>query len=829
MTRQCGRFWFALTMLLACLAGSSPGQVLATALVHVTCTDTANRPLRGVRVSLESGGAAVAAGTSNARGVVSFSVQSGSYLLTAAKKGYFPVVQPVRVLAPRALEVALQFAKRSAVSKTVTVTASPEAAQGASSPAQLLEAATVRRLPVPGQQLQQALPLVPGVVRTPDGRININGARENENAMQINGADASDPATGNFSVNLPLDVVRQVQVFQAPYLAEYGQFTGGVTKVLTRGGGDEWRFEVNDFFPEPRFRSGTLFGFRGITPRLLASGPLLPRRLYLSQGVNYDLDKTPIRGLPFPFNISKTEGGDAFTQLDWVISPRDLVTLTANYAPRHIEHAHLDVFLPQPAAPDLRRRNLSLNLIERHGSATGAVWQNTFNWEHFVDDVWGEGNGPMILRSSGAQGSFFNTQRRDAWRVAWESAYLPAQTHWHGSHQWKIGGGAAASAIRGSFLGRPVQVFRPDGTLSQTVQFTGGSLLAITNTTWNAYAEDQWAPDARLALDLGLRYESETISDAVHLAPRAGFSWQAPAGFVLRGGAGIFYDRLPLDVGVFRQYPRQTVTYFNPAGTGIVAVEPFTNILTDFTAEPSPNQFLPGGDFNFLPFNLTWNVEAERRLGSHLLLDAGFLQSHTRRQFIVDPLAGAPGQYFLTLSNSGQMRYSKEVITAKINLAGQAINSSFVHSRTHGDLNNYDYFFGDFPHPIIRPNEYGPLPSDVPNRWITWGVLRLPQATTLAPILDWHSGFPYSVVDANLNFVGPRDSQRFPAFFSLDLTLLHDTRLLHRYTLQWGFDVYNVTNHFNPADVQANLADPAFGAFLANRYRYFVPELDFFW
>jgi hypothetical protein len=67
------------------------------------------------------------------------------------------------------------------------------------------------------------------------------------------------------------------------------------------------------------------------------------------------------------------------------------------------------------------------------------------------------------------------------------------------------------------------------------------------------FAQDDWRVLPNLTLSGGLRYEIQTnISDPWDLAPRLAVSW-APGGkagktskTVLRGGAGIFYDRFPL-------------------------------------------------------------------------------------------------------------------------------------------------------------------------------------------------------------------------------------------------------------------------------------------
>ena len=44
------------------------------------------------------------------------------------------------------------------------------------------------------------------------------------------------------------------------------------------------------------------------------------------------------------------------------------------------------------------------------------------------------------------------------------------------------------------------------------------------------------------------------------------------------------------------------------------------------------------------------------------------------------------------------------------------VNASYIRSQTRGDLNNLSSVLVPFAQPVIRPNVYGILPSDVPNR-----------------------------------------------------------------------------------------------------------------
>lgn len=90
------------------------------------------------------------------------------------------------------------------------------------------------------------------------------------------------------------------------------------------------------------------------------------------------------------------------------------------------------------------------------------------------------------------------------------------------------------------------------------------------------------------------------------------------------------------------------------------------------------------------------------------------------------------------------------------------------------------------------------------------------------------SGFPYSVRDVEQNFVGVRnaDPQRFPRFMALDVEIAKDFQMTRKYGVRLSLRGFNLTNHFNPRDVRANVADPSFGQFLSPYRRYFTGGFD---
>ena len=98
------------------------------------------------------------------------------------------------------------------------------------------------------------------------------------------------------------------------------------------------------------------------------------------------------------------------------------------------------------------------------------------------------------------------------------------------------------------------------------------------------------------------------------------------------------------------------------------------------------------------------------------------------------------------------------------------------------------------------------------------------------PVLDIHTGFPYSTVNQFRDFVGPRNEQRFGRFDSFDAQLLKDFRLPFRgkeRSVKVGLGIYNLFNHANPRDVQNDLDSSRFGDFFNSPNRTFRGKFVF--
>jgi hypothetical protein len=121
--------------------------------------------------------------------------------------------------------------------------------------------------------------------------------------------------------------------------------------------------------------------------------------------------------------------------------------------------------------------------------------------------------------------------------------------------------------------------------------------------------------------------------------------------------------------------------------------------------------------------------------------------------------------------------------------------------------------------PVIGVNAYAPLSIDVPHRFFVRGRMLASARWFLLGIADWRSGIPYSAVNEALDFVGPRNSRRFPNYARVELGL--ERRITAIKGRPWiGVRVTNAFNASLPLDAQANISSPFFGRFYNSEDRH---------
>jgi hypothetical protein len=445
--------------------------------------------------------------------------------------------------------------------------------------------------------------------------------------------------------------------------------------------------------------------------------------------------------------------------------------------------------------------------------------------------VWGEGSQDLTITPMGNRGNYFANKTRDASRVSGGVSYSFASLAGWGAHTLKIGSYFAGSSENGQLDERPVEILGLVERPIERIDFPRSRTFQISDVEYSFYGQDHWVVSPRLALDLGVRTESQEVSGAFRVAPRAGVAWTpfAHAGTLVQAGYGLFFDRVPLNVYCFNKYPDQNITMYGAGGE--VSAGPFLYLNTlGQVRVKHPFVYQTPTDGNFSPESAIWSLQVEQPLTPFLKLRVGYLQNYSQGLVILNSVAPDPetntGAYLL--SGVGQSRYRQLEVTARMRLKGEGrqLFFSYVRSRARGDLNDFSNYLGTFPIPVIRGNQFGNLPADLPNRLLAWGMVQLPWKFRIAPVVEYRNGFPYFVTDAAQNYVGVPNQHRFPNFLSIDSRISKDIQVNPKYAVRLSVSSFNLTNHFNPEALHSNIADPAFGFFFGHRGRRFTADFD---
>ena len=808
----------------------SATEASKTSNVNVVVLDDKGGPVPGASIELKSGGNASTTATTDVSGKATLVVSTSTrYLLKVEKEGYLPTQTglEIRQLSIAEVEVILSAAQLSEQSVEVKGEASSPVAESTTSDA-TLSPTKAEDTPLRPSTVVDALPLIPGIVRGPDGSVRIAGFGEDHSALLVNSVDATDPATGNFGLSVPIDSVQTVQVSEMPYLAEYGRFTAGVVAAETKRGGEKWAYSLNDPFPDFFIRSGHLDGVRDASPRFNFNGPIVPNRVYFLEGLEYLLNKQEVRTLPFAQSLSTSKAINSFTQFDAILSATQTLTASLHLAPHSQQYAGLDYFNPQPVTPNADFHETTGTVTDRLALA-GGLLQSTLASRIVSSTITPQATADMILAPSGNLGNYFSQQSRSANRFQWIEQWTSHPFHAAGAHTFSIGSTLSHSENVGGFYARPVLVEDPAGHLLQRINFTGSGAFDLADTEPGIFVEDHWILNSQLAADVGVRLEGQTITHSARTAPRLGLLWTPDSGkTVIRGGIGVFYDSVPLDIYAFQSYPQQTITTYNSAGLPVGPPVQYVNLMAQEAQSSFPFIDRSYASGNFAPYSVAWNVGVEREISRMLLVRVKYLQSHEQDMLTLQPETIQTKNAFV-LGASGWARTRQAEFTARIGAASnRQFFFSYVRQYAYGDIDAASTYLGNYPFPVVRGSLTASLPSEIPNRFLLWGHYAFSHKITVTPHLELRNGFPYQPTNVFQQYLATDGPQyRFPRYFSLDLRASKDVQVGPKHAVRFSGTLSNLTNHFNPLEVHSNVADSQYGAFFGNYGRRFVLDFDF--
>ena len=742
---------------------------------------------------------------------------AATYTLKAEANGLPNATREIRLTTGATLVV--EIVLTVGVTESVTVKGEEGLlSTGESTTSNTIRAEKLEDLPLRADNTQGATPLTPGVIRATDGGDHIKGARSSQNAYTVNGADITDPISGNLAFDIPLEAAANVHVEDNPYSAEFGRASGGATNLETKTGRDKFKFGASRVFPVyHRIIGGKLDSFR---PRITIDGPIIPKRLNFLQSFEYRFSRTYVPSLLAPRDNSTAEAFNSFTQLDLIINRHNRLKAVGALFPEKKRFVGLNTFNPQETTANTKQRGELFAISEQMIFSDQSFLSSLISFKTFQFDVLSQGAEPLTALPDGNTGNYFAGTRRKSGRWQWQEQYFARTLSLAGQHSLKFGAEIDYTRMSARFDFRSIFIRRADQTLSQRVDFARPTSTDAPLAEFGGFAQDRWVINRGVTIDAGVRFDRNSITNRAEISPRLSMLYLPFKNdrTVIRAGIGLFYDRSPLSSKYFdfenltdddelldptrpalstqTRFPERIVTTYALDGRTIVdGPRLFANVIRGPLLDARSTR---------------WSLQADRTLKKHLTLRAGYLQRSTINEPIVIPRMSTR-----VLKTRGRSRYTEAQVLALYDSKHfHNWNISYVWSQARGSLNTSDQFLGDFPAFVIRPNKYGTLPFDIPHRFLAYGEVKAPFQITVMPAIEIRSGFPYSVVNDQLDFVGARNSARFPTYLSLDTTILKGFKIpfLDK-KARAGVIIFNITNHFNPRDVQNNTGSAHFGQF----------------
>ncbi len=744
---------------------------------------------------------------------------AGDYLLTIEAPGFASVIKDINLLSGASL--LLEIDLTATVNENVTIR-EEEGLLSTSETAtsNIVRSETLKTQPLRTETFQSAIALTPGVIRDGFGNDFLKGTRVGQSGYTVNGVDVTDPGTGKLAFEIPLEAAGSVEVEENPYSAEFGRFTGGVTNLQTKGGSEKFKISAARFFPTlHNIFSTTVDSFR---PRLTFSGALIPKRLYFLQSFEYRYSTFFTPSLPKAENQSVQEGFNSFTQIDWSINKNNSLKLNAAIFPQKVRNVGLDTFNPEVTTPNYKQRGILISVAEQSVFKNTSFLSSEISFKTFDVEVFAKSDEPFNVAPENNSGGYFADTRRQTNRIQWKETYYSRQFNFWGQHSLKTGFEFDHTNLDGQLRYSSIFNRRTNGTLAQRVDFTNSVPLNFRYYEITAFVQDRFVVSPTLTLDYGLRFDHDGVSKRNNFAPRFSFLFLPLKNdrTMIRGGVGIFYDRSLSSAGFFdsetiddsvdpaaefEQVPDRIVTDFDANGITIIGAPRFFEMRI---GEPLRT-----------PRSVRWSISIDRGITKSLTARVGFLERFTKNDLLIDPLIGTGNLGKLLLNSRGRSRYDElQFLLSYNNEKSGHWNASYVISRAHGDLNTADKFLSDAPSYVVRPNEYGKQPFAATHRFLFYGQIDVSQKykIRIAPLFEMRSGFPFSANNERLDFVGARNGAgQFPLYISLDLQVTKGIKLpfFKDKRARVGVALFNLTNHFNPRDVQTNLTSPNYGKF----------------
>jgi hypothetical protein len=770
--------------------------------VHGTVRDQSGLPMPGVTITISPEVGEPRIVTTDVSGTFTIDVVPGRYVIKAELAGFETAERRGVVVTddPVIVDFTLPLAALTDSTRVVAPDAPALVPATAEAP-QTVGAEVVHTASLKTGRYDDVLPLLPNVVRGPDGTISVAGARAPQGSLLVNGVRETDPVTGESGVTLPLEAVESVQMNSAAYGAELGGAVSGVTTVQTNAGDDELRVRLNSFTPRFKINHGRITGIDVWEPNFGVSGPIIKNRLWFSQAVDYRFSRDRFDTL-LGRQQRRLHAFLSLSQFDARLSDTHTVSTWITIYPETTDAANITAFTTPMAVADAHRGGWSAAVLDRLTIRNTATLETRFQMKRLdASTTPADIDGTYRVAPDRIDGTYFDRRDRTASRTEGSAIYRRTGSWGGRTETLKAGGSFGRVAFDGVAVSQPVEWFRTDGTLARRETFVGDGRLGASASHAAAFVQNDLNVTSRLSVNFGLRVEYNSRASHPVPAPRTTFTYAFADGrTTMSGAAGLYADKLVLAAPAFPGFQDRVQQSFDTLGRPAGAPRTFVNVID--------------GNLS-LPKAFRWNLQLDHRLSDSWVARTYYQERRGKDELIVTPRLTSGTTDEMALSSTGDSRarsFEATIGYKSRSHSDDQVYLSYVRSSSRGNLNDLNAIEGEFKAALVLPDERGPLAADAPHRWLAWGVLTLPHEITLAPFFEWHTGFPYTALDENWTVVGARNTWRYPPFASLDLvaTKMVTVPVLHL-PARLGVSIFNLTARSDGRDVQRDIERPDFG------------------
>ncbi len=746
-------------------------------------------------------------------------VPPGTYELRVEKPGFYAYLAHSFALVQGAEPIEVILNHEREFGETVNVVYSAPVIDPQQVAAEsTLHSEEIVEMPYPStHDFRSALPLLPGVVKDNMGHVHLNGGAEDQAYYSLDGFNIGDPISGALQNRVSVDSLRKVSVQASRYSAEFGKGSAGILALETSQGDDHFRFLATNFLPSLQVDKKNL-DINGWTPRATFSGPIVKGRAWFFNAADIQYDLSIIKELPPGADTGSRWEGSDLTRVQVNLTNRNILTSGFVYNFRDANHFGLSPRDPIETTRDQNSRFYFLNVKDQAFLAGGTVLEVGVAASRVSNDEQALGDKLYVIGPEGNSGNYFADINQEVNRVQAVASVLLRPLSWHGRHDLKFGIDVDDNQYRQFSIRRSLEVRNEQGVRVRTTSYAGDAHVKEDDAEFSAYVQDRWSPQERWIVESGLRLDWDRVLGDALFSPRLAVTY-TPSRIresKFSAGVGVFYDATNLGLLARGLDQTRTDTFYSQDGSEIIQGP----VVSRYTVDRMTLQ---------APFSLNWSVGWEQKLPKSIYFATDFVRRHGRRAWAYSMAAPAgeqgAGEITYQLDSDQTQSYSYLEFTARRMFKEKYYT---VFSYAHSSSTTSAVIDFSLENPIFSQQASGPRDWDTPNRFITWGLLPIPhfRKWTASYFLEWHTGFPYSVVNQELRLVGAPNSSRFPDYFALNLQIERRFRLLH---YEWAFRIgfNNITGHDNPTVVNNNIDSPNFGQFSGSAGAAFVGRIRF--